>query len=94
MPRQVVTAEVLYKLANGMYFGPNIRAASATYVDHANNLQAAGYSVFGFKFGQRVSKNLSWFVDARNLGDKIYAATTGVIADADESESRPAVLSR
>jgi iron complex outermembrane receptor protein len=88
IPRQIATGEVLYKLANGLYLGPNIRVASASHVDHANTLQAAGYGVFGFKLGQRVSKNVSWFVDVRNLADKIYAATTNVTADARGADSR------
>jgi len=79
-PRQLLAAELLYRTGNGLYFGPNLRVASAAYVDHMNTLQAAGYGVFGFKLGQRVSKNLSWFVDARNLGNKVYAATTGVVS--------------
>jgi iron complex outermembrane receptor protein len=86
VPRQLATGELLYKLRNGIYFGPNVRLASASHVDHANSLQAAGYGVFGFKIGQRVSENLSWFVDARNLGDKTYAATTNVIADANGAD--------
>lgn len=69
-------------MGNGLYLGPNVRIASSAYVDHANTLKAAGYGVYGFKIGQQVNKNLSWFVDARNLADKTYAATTGVIADA------------
>jgi iron complex outermembrane receptor protein len=28
-----------------------------------------------------VSEGLSWFVDGRNLGDRAYVATTGVVAD-------------
>jgi iron complex outermembrane receptor protein len=82
IPRQAATGEVLYKLANGLYLGPNIRVASTSHVDHANTLQAACYGVIGFKLGQRVSKNVSWFVDVRNLADKIYAATTNVTVDA------------
>jgi iron complex outermembrane receptor protein len=88
VPRQYVTGEVLYKMENGLYLGPNVHIASSTYVDHANTLKAAGYGVFGFKLGQRVNKNVSWFVDARNLADKTYAATTGVIADARGTDSR------
>lgn len=87
-PRQLATAEVLYKMDNGLYMGPNVRVASATYVDHANTLQTAGYGVIGFKLGQRMSKNLSWFVDARNLADKVYVATTNVVADAKGLDGR------
>ncbi len=81
VPRQFAHGEILYRLENGLYFGPNVRLASSTFVDHANSLQAAGYGIVGFKIGQRISKNVSWFVDARNLADKIYAATTNVAAD-------------
>lgn len=88
VPRQFLSAEVLYRMENGFYLGPNIRAASSTYIDHANSLKAAGYGILGFKLGQRVNKKLSWFVDARNLTDKIYAATTGVLADARGTDSR------
>ncbi|MEO8837872.1 MAG: TonB-dependent receptor, partial [Herbaspirillum sp.] len=87
IPRQILNAEVLYKTSNGLYLGPNIRVASAAYVDHANTLQAAGYGVFGFKLGQQVNKHVSWFVDARNLTNKTYAATTNVIADAKGADS-------
>jgi iron complex outermembrane receptor protein len=88
VPRQFATGELLYKTDNGLYLGPNVRLASSTWVDHANTLRAAGYGIVGFKIGQRVSKHVSWFVDARNLADKIYAATTGVIADARGADSR------
>uniref|UniRef100_UPI002FE18093 TonB-dependent receptor family protein n=1 Tax=Noviherbaspirillum sp. TaxID=1926288 RepID=UPI002FE18093 len=88
VPRQFATGELLYKMDNGLYFGPNVRLASSTWVDHANTLRAAGYGIVGFKVGQRVSRQVSWFVDARNLADKTYAATTGVIADARGSDSR------
>lgn len=88
IPRQVATGELLYKMENGVYVGPNIRVASAAYVDHANTLQAAGYGVLGFKIGQHVSNKVSWFIDARNLADKTYAGTTGVIADARGADSR------
>ncbi|WP_194722199.1 TonB-dependent receptor family protein [Noviherbaspirillum malthae] len=82
VPRHFATAEMLYRADNGLYFGPNLRAASSTQIDHANTLSAAGYGVIGFKVGQAVNKSLSWFIDARNLADKVYAATTNVIADA------------
>ena len=88
VPRQVVQAEVLYKLNNGFYLGPNVRAASSAYVDHANTLQAPGYAVLGFKVGQEVSKKLSWFLDGRNLTDKTYAGTTGVTANANGIDGR------
>lgn len=88
VPRHFATGELLYRLDNGFYFGPNVRIASSANVDHANTLKAGGYAVYGFKIGQRVARNVAWFVDARNLADKVYAATTGVIADARGTDSR------
>jgi len=88
VPRQVAKAEILFKPGHGFYVGPNVQVASSTWIDHANTLQAGGYAVYGLKFGQQVTPKFSWFVDARNLGDKTYAATTGVIADAAGADSR------
>ena len=88
VPRHFATGELLYRMDNGFYLGPNMRLASSANVDHANTLKAAGYAVYGFKIGQRVTRNVTWFIDARNLTDKVYAATTGVIADARGADSR------
>lgn len=51
-------------------------------VDMANTLFASGYAVWGLKVSRQVDTGLSWHVETRNLGDRSYAATTGVIADA------------
>ncbi len=88
VPRQVAKAEVLFKPGFGFYIGPNISAASSSWIDHANTVQAAGYSVWGLKIGQQANQKFSWFIDARNLEDKNYAATTGVVADAKGVDSR------
>lgn len=83
VPKQFLRAELLYTMPHGYYAGPNVEWSPQRYaVDMANTLYADSYAVFGFKAGQRVSKGVSWFIDARNLADKKYAATTGVIADA------------
>jgi outer membrane receptor protein involved in Fe transport len=48
----------------------------------ANTLFADPYTLFGLKLGYRSDRGLGGFVEGRNLGDRTYAATTGVIADA------------
>ena len=48
----------------------------------ANTLSADGYAIWGLKGGRQIAKGLSFFVEGRNLGNKKYIATTGVIADA------------
>ncbi|MCQ8895798.1 TonB-dependent receptor [Limnobacter humi] len=58
-------------------------AAGPTWVDHKNTLQAPGYGVFNARvsvpLGLGAQPSAEWFVDARNLGDKRYVATTSVV---------------
>jgi iron complex outermembrane receptor protein len=83
LPRQFLRLEALYAMPGGVYAGPNLEWSPQRYaVDMANTLFADSYAVWGLRVGQRGAKGVSWFIDARNLGDKRYAATTGVIADA------------
>jgi len=83
IPRHFLRAELLYRSPEGYYAGPNVEWSPDRYpVDMANSLHADAYAVLGFKLGRQAKKGMSWFVDARNLTDRIYAATTGVIADA------------
>ncbi len=82
VPDQVLSAEVAIKLPHGIEAGPTLRAASRAFVDHANTTTAPGYSVLGFKLNQSLAGGLSWFLEGRNLSDKRYANTTGVVFDA------------
>jgi iron complex outermembrane receptor protein len=88
LPRQRLALEILYLGERDLYAGPSLVAASSTWIDHANTLQAPGYAVLGFKLGQRATRGLSWFVDLRNLTDRRYTATTGVLANATGQDSR------
>jgi iron complex outermembrane recepter protein len=82
LPKQFLKLEALYAMPGGFYAGPSLEWSPQRYaVDMANTLFADGYALWGLRVGQRMSKGMSWFADARNLGDKRYAATTGVIAD-------------
>lgn len=93
LPRQFLRAEMLYTTPDGYYAGPGVEWSPQGYaVDMANTLYADAYAIAGFKFGQRVHKGMSWFIDARNLTGRKYAATTGVIANArgvDSSQFNP-----
>jgi iron complex outermembrane recepter protein len=88
VPKQLAVGELLYRPGRGFYLGPNVRIASSTYIDHANTLKAGGYSILGFKVGQQLNKQVSWFIDGRNLTDKNYSATTGVAAEANAATGR------
>ena len=51
-------------------------------IDMANTWFADSYALWGVKLAREAGRGLSWFVEGRNLADRQYAATTGVIADA------------
>lgn len=87
-PPVIVRGEVLYR------FGAQINGKPSTYVgpkfewvpnkapmDYANTVYNDSYALLGFKAGQAIDKKWSWFLDARNLTDKKYAATTNISAN-------------
>jgi len=83
VPEQVLNGEITFRfLDNKAYVGPSITAASSSWVDHRNKVKAPGYAVYGLKAGQQVTPAFSWFLEGRNLANKLYAATTGVVVDA------------
>jgi iron complex outermembrane recepter protein len=86
-PPQLLRAELRWQL-RGWYLAPNVEwAPQRSYVDHANTLAAKAYAIAGLRIGGDLQR-WRWFVDARNLADRRYAATTGVIADALGQDSR------
>jgi len=83
VPEHFYRADLQLDLGHGFYAGPNLEWVPADYyVDHANTLKSDGYAIFGAKVGYRGEGGLSFFIDGRNLFNKKYAATTGVIANA------------
>ncbi|MDM8348141.1 TonB-dependent receptor [Pseudomonas sp. sp1636] len=87
VPRQFVKGEALWQ-QGGWYAGPTFEWVPSHYsVDQAASLYAEGYALWGLKGGYRPSEGLGFFVEGRNLSDKSYIATTGVIADARGQDS-------
>jgi len=83
IPRHFYKAELTYRHQEGYYIGPNVEwSPEKYYVDHANTVYADSYALLGFKIGKRNRTGFSWFAEARNLTDRKYAATTGVIDNA------------
>lgn len=79
VPKVLLRGELLRRSSDGFYAGPTIESSPSAYaVDMAGTVHNDSYTIFGFKLGQQVSKGLSWFVEARNLGDRKYASTTAV----------------
>lgn len=83
IPEHFYRAELVYEHPCGFYLGPNVEWSVKKYaVDHARSWFADPYAILGAKIGYRSQKGFSVFLEAKNLADKTYAATTGVIADA------------
>lgn len=80
IPEHYLRLELLYRHPSGFYFGPNLETAFGDwFVDSDNTLSANSYAILGLRAGFRTQQGLSFYVDARNLADEIYAATTGVV---------------
>jgi iron complex outermembrane receptor protein len=76
LPEHYLRAELLYEHACGFYAGPNLEAVPDAYsADFADTLHARSYALLGFKTGYR-GKRWSAFVEARNLTNEKYIATT------------------
>ncbi|MBQ0742298.1 MAG: TonB-dependent receptor, partial [Pseudomonas sp.] len=87
VPRQFIKGEALWQ-QRGWYAGPTFEWVPSHYaVDHAETLYAEGYATWGLKAGYRQSQGLGFFVEGRNLSDRNYVATTGVVADAGGADS-------
>lgn len=85
LQKSLLRGELMYR-NHDFYLGPTVEFSPQRYaVDFAETLYADNYTLIGFKAGQQVNDHFSWFLDARNLNDKKYVASTSVILDA----SRP-----
>ncbi|WP_197735855.1 TonB-dependent receptor family protein [Allostella humosa] len=80
-PRHYLRAELLYRSPDGFYFGPNVEwVPQAYYVDNANSLKTESYALLGFRAGYDFNEHVSLFLDARNLLDTKYIASSSVAA--------------
>ena len=83
LPPHLIRGELMWENKAGYYAGPTVEWVPVkAYVDHANTLNADPYALLGFKLGRRLENGWSWFIEAKNLTDERYAATTGVVANA------------
>jgi iron complex outermembrane recepter protein len=87
-PPVIVRGEALYRFGAEVsgkpssYAGPKFEwVPSKAPMDNANTVYNDAYTLLGFKAGQAIDKKWSWFLDARNLTDKKYAATTNIAAN-------------
>jgi len=88
LPPHLIRGELVWENLQGYYAGPTAESVPVkSFVDHANTLSADPYLLLGFKIGRRLENGLSWFIEAKNLTNQSYAATTGVIANANGIDS-------
>ena len=89
LPEHLVRGELLWENDRGWYAGPTFEWVPVkSFVDHRNTLAADPYALLGFKLGRRVEEGISWFIEGKNLTDERYAATTGVIENANGMDQR------
>jgi iron complex outermembrane receptor protein len=89
IPEHYVRSELTYEHPAGFYVGPNLECVPKGYrVDSAGTLFTDSYFLLGARIGWRSAKKLSVFLEGRNLTDKRYAATTGVVSNATTSPAQ------
>jgi len=83
IPPQQLRASLRWSPSDALYIAPNMEwVPQDYYVDHANTFRTPGYTLVGLRVGGRMASQWSWFVDARNLADRRWIASTNVVADA------------
>ncbi len=88
IPEQYLRAKLDYKHPSGVSISPNIEYVPQGYfVDLRNTFSTDPYTLFGLSASWKASEHVKVFVDARNLTDKTYAATSGVIVNANGADT-------
>lgn len=83
IPEQYVRAKLDYTHPAGWSISPNVEYVPQGYfVDLRNTFASDPYLLLGLGASYKASETLRFFVDARNLTDKTYAATTSVTVNA------------
>jgi iron complex outermembrane receptor protein len=82
LPKAFGISELRWNGADHWYIAPALQAATRSWIDHANTLDAPGYALVNLRIGQRPQHGWGWFVEGRNLLDREHIVTTGVLRDA------------
>lgn len=81
IPARFHRGELRWRAHRAVEVDLTLELSSRTPVDVAGTSFAPGHAVWGLRLAGQAGA-FDWHLDARNLGDERYAATTGVIADA------------
>lgn len=89
VPPHQLRAQLGWQATRWLRITPNLEWAPQDYfIDHANTFRAPGYFITGLRLSGERRGGWNWFVEARNLQDRRWISTTGVIADARGQDSR------
>ena len=87
-PRHYLRAALTYRHPSGAYAGPNLEWVPRAYdVDNANTRRTARYALAGLRAGYDPGGRWSLYLDARNLADERYIASSSVAAIATETSA-------
>lgn len=88
LPEHFMRMELMYEHPSGFFGGPNMERSFSKYpIDMANTFFADPYTVWGLKAGYQTEDGFSVFVEAKNLSDKVYAASTSIVNNAAGADS-------
>ncbi|KPF67073.1 hypothetical protein IP84_14280 [beta proteobacterium AAP99] len=82
LPERTARVEAGWRLNPALRVSVNAEHASGYAVDFARSWFADAYTVYGLRLGGDPDKHWKWFIEGRNLANKKYASTTGVVRDA------------
>ncbi len=83
IPPQQLRAALRWSRNERFHVEPNVEWVPQGYgIDHANSFRAPGFATVGLKLGGEAAAGWRWFADLRNLADRRWIASTGVVADA------------
>jgi iron complex outermembrane recepter protein len=87
-PRHYVRAEVLYRNADGFFAGPNVEWVPLAYfVDNANSVSTEPYALFNFRVGIDRGEGISAYLEARNVLNERYIASTSIAETANSASA-------
>lgn len=87
-PRHFLRSEWKWTHARGAYLAPNVEWVPEGYdVDNQNTVQTRDYALLGLRAGYDPGRRWSVYLDARNLADTKYIASSSVAAVAAQTSA-------
>ena len=76
VPPHYITGSLEYRYPKRFFLAANIESQPVkSFVDHTNTLSQPSYTIYGARMGTDVLHNWSFYIEAKNILDKRYAAS-------------------